>query len=234
MTINYSLAENNLTSDPDDYVAMVQPVATAGLEDVIERMVAQGSTVTRADIVSVLEDFHSAVESMVLEGMNVNTPGANFRASIRGMFNGQSDGFDAARHQVWAIATAGSRYRKAIRDRAEVIKQEAVTPRPNPLEYTDMNTDERNSVLTPGGMGQIVGHRLKFDPGDAAQGIFFIAEDGGAETKVDVVGLNKPGSLMCVVPAGLAAGDYVLAVRAAWRDGEDVRTGTLDEVLTVS
>lgn len=58
-------------------MAMVQPTATAKLEDVIKRIIHQGSTVTRPDIVSVLEDFFSAVESIVLEGMNVNTPGAN-------------------------------------------------------------------------------------------------------------------------------------------------------------
>jgi hypothetical protein len=49
---------NHKTSDPDDHVAMVQPVAAAEIEDVIERMVAQGSTVTHADIVSA--DVHRA------------------------------------------------------------------------------------------------------------------------------------------------------------------------------
>jgi hypothetical protein len=31
MTINYALHENNLTSDPGDYIALVQPVGTAEL-----------------------------------------------------------------------------------------------------------------------------------------------------------------------------------------------------------
>jgi len=57
MPINYVLFENNLTSDPTDYMAMVQPTGTAELEDVIERIIQQGSTVTRPDIVSVMEDF---------------------------------------------------------------------------------------------------------------------------------------------------------------------------------
>jgi len=115
MSINYVLHENNLTSDPDDYMALVQPVGTAELEDVIERIVAQGSTVTRADIVSVLEDYHTAIENLVLEGVNVNTPGANYRVSIKGVFTGLTDGFDPNRHQVRAIVSAGRRFRRRCR-----------------------------------------------------------------------------------------------------------------------
>jgi hypothetical protein len=233
MPINYVLFENNLTSDPDDYMALVQPTGTADLEAVIERMIQQGSTVVKADILSVLEDYHSAIENMVLEGMNVNTPSANFGASVKGVFEGQADGFDPSRHQLTATVSPGKRFRKAIKERGQATKQEAVKPMPNLLEYTDLNSGERNSVLTPGGMGQVVGHRLKFDPADANQGVFFVAEGGGA-TKVDVVGRNKPGDLMFTVPAGLAAGDYTLEVRATIRGSEDVRTGALGATLTVS
>jgi hypothetical protein len=191
MSINYILVENNLTSDPDDYAARVQPAGTAELQDVIERIIMQGSTVTRADIVSVLEDYHTAIEALVLEGVNVNTPGANYSASIRGVFEGPADGFDPARHQVRAAVRPGKRFRKAVQGRAQAVKGEAMLPRPNPVEFTDVNTGERNSMLTPGGMAQVIGHRLKFDPADAAQGIYLVAE-GGAEIKVDVVGSNKP------------------------------------------
>jgi len=36
---------------------------------------------------------------------------------------------------------------------------------------------------------------LKFDPADANQGIFFVAEDGSA-TRMDIAGRNKPSELM--------------------------------------
>ena len=42
MPINYVLFENHLTSDPTDYMAVVQPTSTAELEDVIERIIQQG------------------------------------------------------------------------------------------------------------------------------------------------------------------------------------------------
>ena len=51
---------------------------------------------------------------------------------------------------------------------------------------------------------------------------------------MDVVGRNKPGELMFIVPAGLASGDYTLEVRATIHGSEDVRTGALGATLTVS
>lgn len=233
MSINYVLLENNLTSDPDDHMAMVQPTGTAELDDIIERMIEMGSTVVKADILSVLENYHSTIENMVLEGMNVNTPGANYKVSIRGVFDGQSDSFDPQRHQVRAAVSPGRRFRSAIEERAQPVKQEPVKPKPNPLEYIDLNSDTRNSVLTPAGMGQVVGHRLKFDPEDDAQGIFFVADDS-TETKAAVVGRNKPADLMFMVPGDLDAGEYTLEVRAAVYGSDDVRVGALDEPLTVT
>ena len=63
-----------------------------------------------------LEDYHSAIENLVLEGMNVNTPLANLGASIKGVFDGQADSYDPARHQLTATVSPGKRFRAAIND----------------------------------------------------------------------------------------------------------------------
>ncbi len=233
MPVKYVLQENNLTTDPDDYMARVRSVGTAGMDEIIERMIQQGSTVTRADIVSVLEDYHTAVENLLLQGMNVNTPLANFSVSIRGVFHGMADTFDPSRHQLSAAIVAGPRLRKTLGERGQAVKEEAVKPAPNPVDYIDLNSGERNGHLTPGGMGQIVGHRLKFNPADPQQGIFFIASDD-TETRVAIVGKNKPGELLFLVPDGLASGEYLLEVRAILKGGTEVRHGRLDAVLTVA
>lgn len=232
MTIHYVLQENRLTSDPDDYMAMVHARGTAGENEVIQRMIDQGSTVNRPDILASLEDLYSAVESLVLEGYNVNIPMANFGTSIKGIFESQSDSYDTARHQLRATVSPGARFRAAIAERGQAIKGEPVIPRPNLLEFSDVNSGERNSLLTPGGMAQLVGHRLKFDSQDAAQGIYFVAADGN-ETKAAVVGLNKPGNLMFMIPVSLPSGDYSLQVRAIIGEGSEVRSGSLPATLSV-
>jgi hypothetical protein len=67
-------------------------------------------------------------------------------------------------------------------------------------------------------MGQLVGHRLKFDPADANQDAFLVAAAGKARVQV---------------PA-LPAADYTLEVRATVHGSEDARTGALEATLTVA
>lgn len=233
MTVNYVLQKNPLSTDADNYFARVCPIGTIDIEEVIERMVQQGSTVTRADIVSVLEDYHTVIGNLLLEGHNVNTPMANFSLSIKGVFQGIGDVFDPPRHRLRAVVTAGTRLRKLVKEQGQVTKQETITPRPSPLDYVDLNSGERNGHLTPGGLGHIIGHRLKFDPTDPDQGIYFIAEDG-SETRVTIIGQNKPGELIFLVPDGLTTGKYRLEVRAVLKGSKSVRRGRLDKTLTVS
>ncbi len=232
MSIKYVLHENHLTPDPDDFRALVQATDTADQDDVVDRIIQQGSTVTRADILSVLEDRATAIENMVLEGRKVTTPLANFGASIKGVFDNPEDSFDPSRHQLLGIVGPGKRYRRTVKDRGQADKRESIKPTPNILSYFDINSGERNSVLTSGGMGRITGHRLKFDLADPEQGVFF-TPTGGAPVRVTRVGKNIPGELMFLVPDGLAAGDHELTVRAVFGT-DDVRTGTLAATLTVS
>ena len=231
MPIQYTLRDNRLTPDPNDYMAMVSPTRTVELEGIINRMIERGSTVTRTDILSVFEDFESALESLLAEGTSVNLPFGNYSSSIKGIFDSATDTFDSSRHQVVSVVNPGSRLRDAYRAGMPVAKQEAVLPAPNLLEYLDINSGERNSLVTKGGMGQISGHRLKFELADAQQGIFLI--DGkGTEIRIDTVGENKPARLMFVLPATLDTGDYELEVRA--KIGNDLRRGKLLQSLSVS
>jgi hypothetical protein len=232
MSIHYILRRNTLATNPYPYRAAVKSVETIEFEELIEHIIARETTVGESDIRSVITDFIKVVETFVLQGMNVNTPLANFRASIKGGFDSPDDGFDPERHQVVARVSAGKRLRQTIANRARVVKEEIPEKRkPLPFLYLDVVSGEENSTLTPGGMGRLHGHRLKFDPADATQGIFFVHSDH-SETPVEVVGENLPAKLIFTVPA-LPAGDYRLTVRAVVGSSGEVRSGTLDETLTV-
>jgi hypothetical protein len=166
-----------------------------------------------------------------LEGFNVVTPGVNYRASVKGGFNGQSDSFSPSRNAVEATLSPGLKLRRAIRERASVQKQEANERRPNLVDYLDVNSGELNNLITPGGMGQVVGYRLKFDPADPAQGLFFNGERDS--TRVDLVGKNSAVELMFLVPASLIRGNYTLELRTTMGN-HTIRTGTLAATLTVA
>ncbi|MBN1305207.1 MAG: DUF4469 domain-containing protein [Anaerolineales bacterium] len=231
MSINYSLRENRLTGNPEAYTARVQARGSVDLETVIEAMVEQGSTITKADILGVLEDYFSAIERLVLLGYTVLTPSANYGTSIKGLFDGPDDSFDESRHRVAGAVRPGARFRRTVVERASFNKIITDVPKPIVQAFTDFESGERNNTLTPGGLAEVYGNRLKFDPGAPDQGIYLIGTDG-SETRVSVVARNQPGSLIFRAPDGLADGVYNLQVRAT-QGSEEIRPGTLKDILTV-
>ncbi len=87
-------------------------------------------------------------------------------------------------------------------------------------------------MLTPGGMGRLYGARLKFDPSDPRQGIFFIAADK-TETRAGCAAENVPQQLIFLIPP-LLAGTYTLEVRNLAEDSLALRRGSLGYALTVT
>ena len=81
-------------------------------------------------------------------------------------------------------------------------------------------------------MGQIAGHRLKFDAADPEQGVFFV-DSSGTAVRVAMYGRIKPAELFFMVPDGLAAGDYTLEVRVVFAS-DGPRIGVLPVTLTIA
>ncbi|GAA5483402.1 DNA-binding domain-containing protein [Haloferula sargassicola] len=230
--IKYSLIENVLTPDPNDYYAQIQITGRAGGEDLVDRMLSMGSTVTKADLLAVMNLLDEAALALLKEGYRVDLAGiVDLYPRLQGVFVGPGDGYDASRHSLSVTATASQGFIARVRADASVQKEETVTPMPVPLQFLDAASGDANGALTPSNIGTLAGSRLKFDPGKADEGVYFIAS-GGGETKVTVVSINKPGQLVFLTPA-LASGDYSLQVRARVNKSAEVRVGTLDATLTV-
>jgi hypothetical protein len=194
-------------------------------------MLTYDGTISRAKALALLQNYFVAVESFLLEGYRVVTPAANYSTSIKGNFDGKTDNFNPNRHRIEAIVSPGARLRRAIRERAYAQKELASQMRPEPLEYIDWNSGWRNSLLTPRGMGQLVGQYLKFDPTHPDQGIFFVAANGSA-IQAEVVSKNTSTELMFLVPVSLTPGEYTLEVRSNPGQGL-LRIGRLEAGLIV-
>ena len=232
MPIHFTIRSNKMVGKKDEYAAQVRPAFTADVEDVVERMTQQGCALSKAAVLGVLEMFFSTTERMVLDGINVTTPLVNIHASITGTFKGRDDRFDRRRHRIEARVTPGRRLRRTVRLYARAVRDAGRScPVPAPVFYEDLESGRKDSALTPGGLGRVYGTRLKFDPADPRQGVFFVAGDGRA-TRVGPSAENHPKQLIFLVPP-LAPGDYALEVRARAEDSGDVRTGRLHYTLTV-
>jgi len=74
--------------------------------------------------------------------------------------------------------------------------------------------------------------RLRFEPSDPRQGIFFVAEDRQV-VPAGAVAMNGPKQLIFLVPS-LPPSRYTLEARATPDDSSEVRAGQLDHQLTVA
>ena len=229
--ISYALYKNSLQNGKNYYRATVKPARTCGLDEVIERMVQHGSTLTKQDVMAVLDEFFGTVGLLVLEGNNVVTPLANFSVSIKGNFVSNDDSFDASRHRVEAIVNPNQAYGRQIQSRAQVQQQAANRPMPQPEQYLNPNNGSGPDLLIPGGGAILRGHKLQFDPDDPEQGIF-LANGNGRDIRAEVILRNTGRELSFLVPAQLKSGDYTVEVRARYGT-ERLRSGRLEQTLTV-
>jgi len=232
MPIPYSLVPNRLTEAASDYAARARPYRSIGYDEIAGRIVEQGSTVNKADVLAVLHDAETACEHYLLEGHRVVLGGlVNLFPRVRGVFDDISDAFDVSRHSVDVGANAGRRIRETVQTRATVEKIEATKPVPKPERYSDVGSGAADSTVTVGNIGKLDGRRLKFDPTIADEGVYFLADEG-AETKVAFVSDITPSRLRFLVPP-LTPGTYYLEVRARMNDTADLRSGRHLERLVV-
>ncbi|WP_299460454.1 DNA-binding domain-containing protein [uncultured Microscilla sp.] len=231
MAIKYALYDNQMTSDPNDHMAQVQHDQTLSLDNIIETMIGRGSTITKAEALSVLEEFFDAITEAIKNGNAVNTELINISVSLKGVFTDSNDRYDNNRHHAKINIQAGTRLKKVLGE-LSFTKTEASKPVPTLLNFKDVASDSSNDTLTAGGVGQVNGSRLKIAIDDNDQGVFFIASNG-TETKAPTIIRNKPSELIFMVPAGLASGSYKLEVRAKL-GGKGIRKGQLLDELVVN
>jgi hypothetical protein len=230
MKINYALHKNPLPGGAGKYRAMIISKSTLGLEAVIERMVAMAG-VNPAQAQAMIELFFEAVEDLLLRGFKLRTAYLLAGLSLKGNFDSSTDLYNPKRHQLKVTLSPGPKLRRAIRSQARLHRQAPRLRCPRLLTYLDINSGRCDSLLTPGGVGQLDGKWLKYDPADPEQGLFFIAADRSA-SRAEVVAVNTSRQLIFQVPADLPPGLYHLEVRTILTQA-GLRQGRLDAPLMV-
>ena len=234
MSLHYSLHENQLTPNPDDYAAQVQDVKSYDLESVISRMTQRGTTLTKTDCKAVVEMLFDEVARITEEGGMVNMPLFNTRFSISGTFQGITDSFDSSRHAIKVNVNAAKQLLEAIRKvRAEKVHTKELLP--IILQVKDSISQSNNENITSGGVIEILGSMLKVDGDKEQVGIYFIDEKNAAH-KVQTLIDNKPGRIIAMVPK-LTKGLYQLQINTQHSGGghylKSIKTATFSKPLHV-
>lgn len=90
-----------------------------------------------------------------------------------------------------------------------------------------------HTKASKGGIGIITGNELKFNPANAAEGIFFVTIATNAETKVTGIAQRTEAKLMFMIPSILVAGTYYVEVRKAYTNANSIRSDAFEQNLTV-
>lgn len=231
MTLKFAIVQAKLANSPTGYAARVLPAGTIDFEQLVEQVAGCNTSVSKSDVLGVIEDYHTVIENLLRLGFNVITPHVRYRSSIQGNFLDQGDAYDAARHRVRPRLSVGVRLLQSLAN-VDVEKVPTVIAVPQPLTFVDVDSGARNTTVTPGRSGRLIGRNLRYDPADPHQGVFFLDANGKA-TRVEDLIWSMPKHLIFTIPP-LAAGKYKLEVRAILNDNHELRTGLLPAVLTVS
>ena len=232
MSLEYYLQPNPVTPDPNDQSARVATRGNLTEADLAAELVKRGSVTSKVQALSIINGLHELIAEKVADGYAINTALCTIRAGINGVFTDPTDTFDPARHALRSNLSSGPALDAALAS-ATVTKISKAERAPRLTAFLNKNTGGVNATLTPGGIGQIVGEELKFDPAKAADGIYFVPATGSA-VKVATLSTRTEGELLFLTPA-LTTGTYRLEVRRTYGTATPVlRTGQLSTPLSVA
>lgn len=233
--LQYYLTENLLTANQDDYMAHTTNVRSYSSSELAELILKRGTTLSKADILAVLEVYHEVAIDTLADGCSINTPLFHASPSISGVFNGAGDSFDSNRHSIHINMNAGTDLRDAIR-KIRVEKVQTAEAIPHLVEIKDTVSNTVNENLTSGGVIEITGSMLKVNTQNEKNGIFIINVDTEDTKKVSVIVENKPSRLIAMLPV-LDHGGYTVEVRTTLSTGKKelktLRVGRFPKNLTV-
>jgi hypothetical protein len=232
-TIRFSLRENKLqVPNAPAYVAQVRGYKTVTQAQLVNIMANANTTVSRQDIIVVLDLLENAVKEQLLNGNNVVTNLFTSRVSIKGGFEALNAEYEKGVHKVKVNMSASAELKKYVDHNAITEKVRAGLRMPAVDTIYDFTTDTLNTVVSPGRMAELKGYNLLLNGTDPAEGIYFLREGTKEEVKVDVINRRTSGTVLFTTPEGLPAGNYKVTFKAWF--GEELREGKLQKTIAVN
>ncbi len=232
-SIRYSLRESRLpVPNAPAFVAQVYGYKTVTRDQLVNLMANANTTVSRQDILVVLDLLDNAVKEQLLNGHRVMTGLFNARVSIKGGFESAQADFEQDVHRVQASMTADKDLQRFLAHNARTEKVRVKPRLPEVDSVYDFATDTVNGSLTPGRLAELKGHNLFLNGTDPALGIYLVREGSKDEVKVETVNRRTSGTVLFTVPSGISPGQYSVTVRCGF--GSSVREGGLKEVVSIN
>jgi len=236
MALKIMVSKNHFPTCASPYLVRSGKSDTIEFDRFVEIMAKGRTTLTKTDILATMQLYKEELQKLLAEGMTVKTPTGAFYLSAKGCMEALDESFlpqdQANNHDVRLHHRVDLDLEEAIKAELKIVREE----RPDlsaPLLFAASPAGEDDGAsIRPGGMVEVRGKRLRFDPKEADQGLFF-RDALGAEARSPFYPMVNPSMVLASVPDTLAPGSYALVLRAAV-NGKDVRESRLEGVVILS
>jgi len=233
------LYDLTLTERKDDRFGRVVTTKSLTEDDLIVIAVSRRTDLNANTLKASINILQEIATEQIANGASVSFGLGYFNLGVNGVFIGDNAKWDSSIHSLSVRVTPTADLRNAVKASTVDVRGMAASGLVI-NSVTDVTSGEVNSRLTPGGGINLTGNKIKIDGDNATVGISLTNETTAAVTVIakTAILVNDPSKITFVVPAGLAAGDYKLAVTTQYSSSGTVlkepRTYTFDYVLNVS
>lgn len=217
-TIRVQLRSNPLTDDPGDYSAVVTPQGHLKQDDIIEAIIEEGTELSRETLVDVVNRYNRFCAKFAVSGYDVDTGLVYLRPVLTGVFHDKV--YDPTKDTLYVAANQS----KTIREEIANTNVEITGEVPSPLSILNVvsvieGMDPR--TLKIGRNAVISGTYIRVEGDDPSVGVYLTSVDGSTSVKLpdDCIARNDPRTVMILVPADLAPGDYRLKIITQYTKG---------------
>ena len=207
------LYDNPLTERPDDRYGRVLNVASIDEDTLIKRAVAHGFNGNADSMKAAYNAMKGEALQAIVRGEIVKFGLGHLILDVEGVFVGDVPEWNPEKNKLVASITTS----KELRETLKTIPVRITGMAPDQAaiaQVTDVASGETNKTLTPGGMINVKGSRIKIAGDAPGVGLFLTNQDTQQAVQIPdtAIGLNNPKNVMFVAPADLAEGNYLMSI----------------------
>jgi hypothetical protein len=228
-----------LTDRPDDRTGRVVTSAFAAIDDLVNDAVIGRTDLNPVTLRAAYDLLHECALRRILRGDRVEFGLGIIHLECNGIFIGDHARWDNKINRLVARLLPGFDLRKALKNVLVEVLGKAQIP-----NYINSATDVAsggtvNSIITPGGIINLSGVKMKIAGDHPAIGIDLQLDQSSQSFHIpmNAIGTNEPTHITFVAPLNLPAGDYRLTITTQYSGGgkflKEPRVLTLSYLLTV-
>ena len=208
------LRENKITERTDDYTASVKTFSdTKSLEYIAKEIVRERTEYRLDTILSIMKLVEEKIRHVLYSGYPVMTENVRFSPTITGSFDSHGEVLDDKGMKCGVNVTVNQIVKDGLAGVKLYIDSVQELGGAKIDRVKDLTTGKTDGTVTPGGMVEVTGSKIKcLNEDGSGIGYFRLYNEGESAEEVKVLGVNDPSKIIFIFPTGLLAGNYRLEI----------------------